>query len=42
MIDPFFDKIVYKQTIREKVLDIPPQQCVTRDNVSIKVDAVVY
>jgi regulator of protease activity HflC (stomatin/prohibitin superfamily) len=39
---PFFDRIVYQQTIREKVLDIPPQQCITRDNVSITADAVVY
>ena len=39
---PFIDKMVYKQTIREKVLDVPPQQCITRDNVSIAVDAVVY
>ncbi|MFG6099113.1 SPFH domain-containing protein [Leptothoe sp. ISB3NOV94-8A] len=39
---PFIDKMVYKQTIREKVLDVPPQQCITRDNVSISVDAVVY
>ncbi|MBX2866291.1 MAG: SPFH/Band 7/PHB domain protein [Leptolyngbyaceae cyanobacterium MAG.088] len=39
---PFIDKVVYKQTIREKVLDVPPQQCITRDNVSISVDAVVY
>lgn len=39
---PFIDKMVYKQTIREKVLDVPPQQCITRDNVSITVDAVVY
>lgn len=39
---PFFDKVVYKETIREKVLDIPPQSCITRDNVSISVDAVVY
>jgi len=39
---PFVDKIVYKETIREKVLDIPPQKCITRDNVSIEVDAVVY
>jgi len=39
---PFAEKIVYKQTIREKVLDVPPQQCITRDNVSISVDAVVY
>ncbi len=39
---PFIDRMVYKQTIREKVLDVPPQQCITRDNVSISVDAVVY
>jgi regulator of protease activity HflC (stomatin/prohibitin superfamily) len=39
---PFVDRVVYKQTVREKVLDIPPQQCITRDNVSISVDAVVY
>ncbi|MBW4645936.1 MAG: paraslipin [Goleter apudmare HA4340-LM2] len=41
-VNPFLDNLVYKQTIREKVLDIPPQQCITRDNVSISVDAVVY
>ncbi len=39
---PFLDKVVYRQTIRERVLDVPPQQCITRDNVSISVDAVVY
>ncbi|MCX7592857.1 MAG: SPFH/Band 7/PHB domain protein [Fischerella sp.] len=41
-VAPFFDKIVFRETIREKVLDIPPQQCITRDNVKITVDAVVY
>ncbi|HEY9302070.1 MAG TPA: SPFH domain-containing protein, partial [Phormidium sp.] len=35
---PVVDRIVYKETIREKVLDIPPQQCITRDNVSITAD----
>ena len=39
---PFIDKVAYKQTIRERVLDVPAQQCITRDNVSISVDAVVY
>ncbi|MDY6781864.1 MAG: SPFH domain-containing protein [Cyanobacteriota bacterium] len=41
-VTPFVDKIVYKETIREKVLDVPPQSCITKDNVSISVDAVVY
>ncbi|HEY9847399.1 MAG TPA: SPFH domain-containing protein, partial [Candidatus Caenarcaniphilales bacterium] len=39
---PFIDRIAYKATIRERVIDIPPQQCITRDNVAITVDAVVY
>jgi regulator of protease activity HflC (stomatin/prohibitin superfamily) len=41
-LTPFIDQVVIKQTIREQVLDVPPQQCITRDNVSISVDAVVY
>jgi regulator of protease activity HflC (stomatin/prohibitin superfamily) len=39
---PFVDQVIYQETIREKVLDIPPQKCITRDNVGIEVDAVVY
>ncbi|MEC4815983.1 MAG: SPFH domain-containing protein [Scytonema sp. PMC 1069.18] len=39
---PVLDRVVFRETIREKVIDIPPQQCITRDNVSITVDAVVY
>lgn len=42
IVIPVVERVVYQQTIRERVLDIPPQQCVTRDNVSITVDAVVY
>ena len=41
-IIPVYDRVVYKDTIREKVLDVPAQSCITRDNVSITVDAVVY
>jgi regulator of protease activity HflC (stomatin/prohibitin superfamily) len=39
---PVIDRAAFQETIREKVLDIPPQNCITRDNVSITVDAVVY
>jgi regulator of protease activity HflC (stomatin/prohibitin superfamily) len=39
---PVYQKVAFQGNIREKVLDIPPQQCITRDNVSITVDAVVY
>jgi regulator of protease activity HflC (stomatin/prohibitin superfamily) len=39
---PGVEKVVSNESLRERVLDIPPQQCITRDNVSIEVDAVVY
>ncbi len=41
-IFPPVDQVIYRETIREKVLDVPPQQCITSDNVSLMADAVVY
>lgn len=41
-VTPFISQVVFKETTREKVMDIPPQNCITKDNVSISVDAVVY
>src|SRR5215217_2061252 len=38
---PFIDKMV-KVSLRTVVLDVPPQDVITQDNVSIKVNAVVY
>lgn len=42
VIVPGLDRIVFQETLRLKVLDIEPQSCITADNVSITVDAVVY
>ncbi|MFN3926356.1 MAG: SPFH domain-containing protein [Pseudanabaenaceae cyanobacterium] len=39
---PIVDSIVYRASLREQVLDVPPQQCITKDNVAITADAVVY
>jgi regulator of protease activity HflC (stomatin/prohibitin superfamily) len=39
---PVYQRIAYQATIRERVMEVPPQSCITRDNVSITVDAVVY
>lgn len=41
-VAPFIDRVAFQDTIREKVLDIPPQPSITRDNVAITVDAVIY
>ncbi|MFC1853985.1 SPFH domain-containing protein [candidate division CSSED10-310 bacterium] len=39
---PFLDKIAYRHEMREQVLDIPSQSCITRDNIQVEVDGVVY
>lgn len=39
---PFIDRISYKQTLKEQVLDVPPQICITKDNVQMKVDGILY
>ncbi len=41
-IIPFVDRIAVEETIREQVLDIEPQQAITKDNISVEVDAVVF
>ena len=42
LVMPVLEKVVSHESLKERVLDIPPQQCITRDNVAIEVDAVVY
>jgi regulator of protease activity HflC (stomatin/prohibitin superfamily) len=39
---PFVERIAYKHTLKEEALDIPEQVCITRDNVQVGVDGVLY
>ena len=39
---PFFDRIAYRHETREQVIDIPSQGCITRDNIQVEVDGLVY
>lgn len=41
MIIPFFDTVI-KADMREVVLDVPPQLVITKDNVNVEVDAIIY
>jgi len=41
LIVPFFDRVT-KVDMRENVVDVPPQEVITKDNVVVTVDAVVY
>ncbi len=39
---PFVDRIAYRTALKEIVLDIPPQICITKDNVQVTVDGVIF
>ena len=39
---PFFYRIVKKVSLKEQVVDFPPQPVITRDNVTMQIDTVVY
>ncbi len=41
-IIPFFEKKVQSVTLKEKVADFPPQPVITKDNVTMQIDTVVY
>jgi regulator of protease activity HflC (stomatin/prohibitin superfamily) len=39
---PFIEKAAYKHSLKEQALDIHEQVCITRDNVQVGVDGVLY
>ena len=39
---PFIDKIAYKQNLKEQALDVASQICITKDNIAVEVDGVLY
>lgn len=41
-LTPFIDKVVKKTSLKEQVLDFPPQSVITKDNVTMKIDTVIY
>ena len=39
---PFVDKIRYRHTLKEQAIDVLPQVCITRDNIAVEVDGILY
>lgn len=39
---PFVDSIAYRLTLKEQAWDVEPQTCITRDNIAITVDGILY
>ena len=40
--DPFIDRVARKVNLKEQVVDFPPQPVITKDNVTMQIDTVVY
>lgn len=39
---PFFDSVAYRQEMREQVIDIPSQSVITKDNIQVEIDGLLY
>lgn len=39
---PFIDTVAYRRSLKEEVLDVPKQTCITRDNVGVDIDGILY
>ena len=42
IIIPFIDRLAYRLSMKEMAIDVPPQQCITKDNIMVDVDGVLY
>lgn len=39
---PFLDRVAYKHSLKEMAIDVPPQMCITKDNITVEIDGVLY
>jgi len=39
---PFIDKVAYRRSLKEMVVDVQEQTCITKDNISVQVDGILY
>ena len=39
---PFVDRVTAAQDLREETIDVPPQECFSKDEVKVEVDGVIY
>jgi regulator of protease activity HflC (stomatin/prohibitin superfamily) len=39
---PFLDRVAYKHSMKEIAVDVPQQTCITRDNIQVDIDGIIY
>ncbi|MHC4327763.1 MAG: SPFH domain-containing protein [Planctomycetota bacterium] len=42
ILTPFFDRVAYRHTLKEQAVDVQPQACITKDNIAVEVDGILY
>lgn len=42
IIIPFIDHVAQTHSLKEMVIDVPPQACITKDNIAVEVDGILY
>lgn len=42
ILTPIIDRVAYIHSLKEQAIDVPPQQCITRDNITVEVDGILY
>lgn len=42
IIIPFIDRVAQMHSLKEMVIDVPPQSCITKDNIAVEVDGILY
>ena len=39
---PFLDRVAYKHSLKEQAIDVPSQSCITKDNIAVEIDGILY
>lgn len=42
IIIPFIDRVAHVHSLKEMVIEVPPQSCITKDNITVEVDGILY
>jgi regulator of protease activity HflC (stomatin/prohibitin superfamily) len=42
LLVPFWDRVAYRHSLKEDALDVPKQSCITKDNITVDVDGIMY
>ena len=42
LLIPFIERVAYKHNLKEMAVDVPSQMCITKDNIAVEIDGVLY